>query len=140
MNVRSVKTLDEALAALQGATADTRVLAGGTDLMVEFEIGRTRPDRVIDIWRVAELRRIERDSGGLRLGALVSCGELMRSPEVAVMLGAQTTADFNQFSRSCRRLLSDNQLGAVRLPSGLGDAFFLKGKGKTRLVAARVVA
>lgn len=80
--VRSPATLDEALVALQGATPDTRVLAGGTDLMVEFEIGRTRPDRVVDIWKLAELRRIERDAGGLRLGALVSCGQLIRSAEV----------------------------------------------------------
>lgn len=83
VEVRSPATLDEALAALGNATAETRILAGGTDLMVEFETGRTRPDRVIDIWKLAELRRIERDAGGLRLGALVNCSDLMRSQPVA---------------------------------------------------------
>lgn len=76
----------------------------------------------------------------LRILNLINRFGLLRSPEVAVMLRAATTADFNQFSRSCRRLLADKQLGSVRLPGGLGDAFFLKSKGKARLVAARVVA
>lgn len=76
----------------------------------------------------------------LRILNLINRFGLLRSPEVAVMLRAATTADFNQFSRSCRRLLADKQLGAVRLPGGLGDAFFLKSKGKARLVAARVVS
>lgn len=76
----------------------------------------------------------------LRILHLINRFRLLRSPEVAVMLRAKTTADFNQFSRSCRRLLTDKQLGSVRLPGGLGDAFFLKVKGKARLMAAGVTA
>jgi hypothetical protein len=76
----------------------------------------------------------------LRILHLINRFRLLRSPEVAVMLRAKTTADFNQFSRSCRRLLADKQLGVVRLPGGLGDAFFLKVKGKARLMAAGVAA
>lgn len=77
--VLSATTLDAALEALERATPDTRVLAGGTDLMVELESGRTRPDRVIDIWRVPDLRGIEREAGGLRIGALTDCATLVRS-------------------------------------------------------------
>lgn len=76
----------------------------------------------------------------LRILYLINRFRLLRSPEVAIMLRARTTADFNQFSRSCRRLLADKQLGSVRLPGGLGDAFFLKVKGKARLMAAGVAA
>lgn len=76
----------------------------------------------------------------LRILHLINRFRLLRSPEVAIMLRARTTADFNQFSRSCRRLLADKQLGSVRLPGGLGDAFFLKVKGKARLMAAGVTA
>ncbi len=76
----------------------------------------------------------------LRILYLVNRFRMLRSPEVAVLLKAKTPADFNQYSRSCRRLLADKQLGAVRLPGGLGDAFFLKTKGKARLVAAGVSA
>ena len=117
--VRSPATLDEALVALQGATPATRILAGGTDLMVEFEIGRTRPDRVVDIWKLAELRRIERDAGGLRLGALVTCGSAeppaetlpavsaqappaARRPEVASCLALVERRDFQKALPVCR--------------------------------------
>jgi CO/xanthine dehydrogenase FAD-binding subunit len=74
--VASPRTLDEALAALAaGATP----LAGGTDLMVEHATGRTRLEDVVDLWRVDELRGITDEAGGLRLGALTTCTDLLRS-------------------------------------------------------------
>jgi CO/xanthine dehydrogenase FAD-binding subunit len=94
--VDSPRSLDAALEALAGATTDTRVLAGGTDLMVEFQIGRTRPDRVVDIWRVDELRGIHADQGGVRIGALTTCAELLRSdalPEILVAAADEVGAE-----------------------------------------------
>lgn len=82
MNIISARTLDEALRALKPATEKTRILAGGTDLMVEFEAGRTYPDLVVDIWKLDELRAIREENGGVRIGALASCTELLRSPIV----------------------------------------------------------
>ncbi|MCP3914091.1 MAG: hypothetical protein GY711_00870 [bacterium] len=79
MSAVSPTSLDAALAAL---TADTVVLAGGTDLMVEFRTGRTRAENVVDIWRVDELRGIAAEGDGLRLGALTTCAELVRDPLV----------------------------------------------------------
>lgn len=73
------RTLEEVLCQLEGATARSVLLAGGTDLMVEFETGRTRPDRVIDIHRVSELRGIEERSDGLWIGALSTCSDLLAS-------------------------------------------------------------
>ncbi|MCZ6597617.1 MAG: FAD binding domain-containing protein [Planctomycetota bacterium] len=90
--VVSPRTLDEALAALadgaDGADGreETLLLAGGTDLMVEFENGRTTPRHVIDIWALDELRGIRAENGGLRLGALTNCTELVRSPLVPEIL------------------------------------------------------
>ena len=77
--VDSPSSLGEALRLMRSATLDTFVLAGGTDLMVEFEHGRTRPDRVVDVWAVDELRGIGERDGGLRIGSLSTCGELIRS-------------------------------------------------------------
>lgn len=85
MKVISARNLDEALDALQGAEATTRILAGGTDLMVELENGRSQPARVIDVWRVRELRYEREERGGLRLGALTTCSDLLRSPRVAAL-------------------------------------------------------
>lgn len=92
MNVASPRSLDEALALLEHATTETRVLAGGTDLMVELEIGRTRPDRVVDVWALDELRGIERVDGGLRVGALTTCAELIASPDVRAVAATLAAA------------------------------------------------
>lgn len=73
------RSLDDALSALADADEHAHVLAGGTDLMVELRTGRTRPSLVVDIWKLAELRGVREDSAGLRLGALTTCAEIVRS-------------------------------------------------------------
>ena len=73
------RTLEEVLVQLEEATERSVLLAGGTDLMVEFETGRTRPDRVIALHRVSELRGIEEHGDGLRIGALSTCSDLLAS-------------------------------------------------------------
>ncbi len=73
------RSLDEALAALAGAAPETLLLAGGTDLMVEFESGRTAPRDVVSLWRLDELRGVRDEGGGLRMGALTTCADLLGS-------------------------------------------------------------
>ena len=67
-----------------GDGAPWRPLAGGTDLMVQMtgEIGEP-PARVLDIWRLDELRGIGVDGDALELGALTTYTEIRRSPLVA---------------------------------------------------------
>lgn len=57
-----------------------RPLAGGTDLLVQItgEIGPP-PERVLDLWRLAELRGIAVREGALELGALTTYTEIRRS-------------------------------------------------------------
>ena len=48
-------------------------IAGGTDLMVELNFDRHRPEGLLDLTRVPELRDWQRtEDGGLRLGAGVT--------------------------------------------------------------------
>jgi CO/xanthine dehydrogenase FAD-binding subunit len=84
--VHSPTSLDEAYALLADGAA-WRPLAGGTDLLVQItgELGPA-PERVLDLWRLDELRGIERRDGVLELGALTTYSELRRSPEVAAAL------------------------------------------------------
>ena len=77
------RSLEEALNALALDGTPAHVLAGGTDLMVELRTGRTKPARVVDVWKLAELRGVREEAGGLRLGALTTCAELARDPCVA---------------------------------------------------------
>jgi CO/xanthine dehydrogenase FAD-binding subunit len=83
VKVVSARTLDEALAALAQATPQSRILAGGTDLMVELESGRTRPDLVVDVGRLRELRWVRATPAGLAVGAAATCADLVRSPDAA---------------------------------------------------------
>jgi len=66
-----------ALLAQHGSTA--RILAGGTDLLVELKSAAHTPEAVIDISRATELRGIAVTDKGLRLGALVTHSEIVHS-------------------------------------------------------------
>ncbi|MBO2447492.1 FAD binding domain-containing protein [Actinomadura barringtoniae] len=58
----------EALA-LRAERPDARPVAGGTDVMVELNFGRTRPPALLDLSRVPQLTGWERGDGVIRLGA-----------------------------------------------------------------------
>src|SRR5215208_3079894 len=58
----------EARAAHPGALP----LWGGTDVMVDMNFGRARPEAILDLTRVDELTRWDRDNGTLRIGAGVT--------------------------------------------------------------------
>ena len=76
--VESPRSLDEALGLL--ARSDYRPLAGGTDLLVQItgELAPA-PERVLDIWRLDELRGIAIDGDALVLGALTTYTDIRRS-------------------------------------------------------------
>lgn len=61
------QTLEEALE-LKTQHPESVPLAGGTDLMVELNFDRRRPEAIMDLTRVAELRRWRRDDGELVIG------------------------------------------------------------------------
>ncbi len=66
-------SLEEAIAAL-GSGA--RVLAGGTDLLVQLRRGGDGAGRLIDVKRIPELGRITESSEGFRIGAALCAAEL----------------------------------------------------------------
>ena len=76
--VTSPRGLAEAYAIL--ADAPARPIAGGTDLMVALtgEIGEP-PARILDLWRLDELRGIALDGDVVTLGALTTYTEIRRS-------------------------------------------------------------
>lgn len=71
------RTLEAAVALLAGAHGRARVLAGGTDLLIQMRAGRAAPELLVDIKGIAEMRTIAAENGGLRFGAAVSCMELV---------------------------------------------------------------
>jgi CO/xanthine dehydrogenase FAD-binding subunit len=76
----SATTLDDALSAMSGGA---RPVAGGTDLVVGARQGKAPlPDAIVAIDRIDGLRAIEVTDGGLRLGTLVTHGDIVSSEEI----------------------------------------------------------
>src|SRR5665647_3032071 len=74
------RTLDEAVGAF-ASSQGARILAGGTDLLVQMRNGAIRPGTIIDIKKIAELTSIEETAdGGWRIGAAVSGAVLAEHP------------------------------------------------------------
>src|SRR5438128_7969318 len=76
----SVETLADAYRVLAEHGSAVRVIAGGTDLMVLMNAHQLDAAQFLDIWRVGELRGIRDEGDDLRVGALVTYTELIRSP------------------------------------------------------------
>jgi aerobic carbon-monoxide dehydrogenase medium subunit len=74
-------TLEEAISAYAAAGSAARILAGGTDLLVQMRSGLVRPGLIVDIKKIAEMTAIEGTAdGGFRIGAAVSGAELTEHP------------------------------------------------------------
>ena len=66
-------TLDEAVGAFAKAGSAARILAGGTDLLVQMRSGVLKPGVIVDIKNIPEMTAIEQTAdGGFRIGAAVS--------------------------------------------------------------------
>jgi CO/xanthine dehydrogenase FAD-binding subunit len=76
MQYEAPQTLDAALGLLAGATGQVRVLAGGTDIMVQLHMDTTDPDLLVDIKNIPELKAITLSGGAYSIGAATTGAEL----------------------------------------------------------------
>ena len=90
MEVLTPRSLDEALR-LRAELPDTLPIAGGTDLMVDLNFDRRRPDRLLNLVEVEELKGWSRNDGTVRLAAGLTYTEAM-SAEVGALLPALAEA------------------------------------------------
>jgi len=84
-------TLEEALDLL-AAQPNAQPLAGGTCLLVDARARKIRPETLVDLSRVAELRGIERDGEAWVLGAATTIAELLESDRVEAHVPVLTAA------------------------------------------------
>ena len=78
------KTLDEALKVMAANGDRARVLAGGTDLLVQLRGGRRSADVVVDSKFIPELNELSYDAQkGLTIGAAVPCYRIYEHKDVS---------------------------------------------------------
>jgi CO/xanthine dehydrogenase FAD-binding subunit len=82
MRYEAPETVEGAVALLAGASGEARVLAGGTDLLVQMRADLVDPALIVDIKRIAETRRVTEEKGGWRIGAAVTGAELKEHPQL----------------------------------------------------------
>jgi CO/xanthine dehydrogenase FAD-binding subunit len=122
-----------------------RPVAGGTDLMVQLtgELGEP-PARMLDLWRLDELRGIGVESDALVIGALTTYTELRRAPLVAELLPAlaEAAATIGAAQIQNRATIGGNAVNAspagdtLPLLLALGASFVLGSSAGEREVAA----
>src|SRR5690606_2678664 len=76
-------SVNAAIKLLAGASGTAKVLAGGTDLLVQMRAEMVVPNMIVDIKKIAETRLIKKEKGGWRVGAAVSGAELGEHPEIS---------------------------------------------------------
>lgn len=86
-------TLDEATALLSGASGPARVLAGGTDLLVQLREHLRDADLVVDVKKIPQLNELLFSTAdGLRLGASVPCYKVYEHGEIGAAYPALADA------------------------------------------------
>jgi CO/xanthine dehydrogenase FAD-binding subunit len=135
-------TLEEALR-LKAERPEAVPIQGGTDVMVELNFDRARPDALLNLNEVAELRGWSRDDGSIRLGAGLTYTDAMEPP-LAELLPALAEASRTVGGPQIRnRATIGGNLGTAS-PAGdalppllIGDAVIelasLRGKRTVRL-------
>ena len=162
MRYESPTTLAAAVALLSGGGGTARVLAGGTDLIIQMRSGRVDPELLVDIKRIAELKTITATAGAYRVGAAVSGMELMEDnafgrewPGVvdgvsligSIQVKGRATVGGNLCNASpaadsVPALIAAGARVSIAGPAGLRDMpveEFVTGPGKTALAAGEIV-
>ena len=81
MRYEAPESLEGAVALLASAR-DARVLAGGTDLLVQMRADILDPELIVDIKNIPETRAVVEEKGGWRIGAAVTGAELKEHPRL----------------------------------------------------------
>lgn len=80
MSYEAPQSLDAAVALLAGANGGGKVLAGGTDVLVQLHAEMIEPDVLVDIKYIADVRQMSEDSGVWRVGAAVPGMKVIDDP------------------------------------------------------------
>ena len=74
-------TIADALSAI-AANPGAMVLAGGTDLLVQYQAGMRTPSAFVDVKRIPELMQIASGADSVTIGAAVPAVEICANPTI----------------------------------------------------------
>lgn len=98
------QVLEEALN-FMGNNPGTKILAGGTDLMVMLRRNAEMPDYILDIKSLPETNRLEYGDGGLFIGAAVTVNQIAEAADIqnnypALVQAANSLASYQLRNRA----------------------------------------
>ena len=85
MRFAAPATVEEAVKLLGAEPGVAKVLAGGSDLIVQMKSGRLDPALVVDLKRIKAMTEITAEAGGFRIGACVPCIALEEHKDLKAM-------------------------------------------------------
>ncbi|WP_028324245.1 FAD binding domain-containing protein [Desulfatirhabdium butyrativorans] len=122
------ETLKEAFGILAQYTTRTRVLAGGTDLLVNMKKRVLTPDHLVSISRIPELTTIEVSDDGMRIGACSTVADLCRSEAIRNTFPALAEGARNLGTPLIRNLATiGGNLGSARPAADLPPSLMVYG-------------
>jgi len=80
IDVLTPKTIDEALELRRRYSYDAKIIAGGSDLIVQLRDGVVKTTKLLDISSLKPLRFIREDPDAIQIGALTTYNEIINSP------------------------------------------------------------
>ncbi len=94
---------------------DTRILAGGTDLLVDLKEGSTEAKHLISLRKIEELKGIKTQDDRIRIGAMVTPNELASNSLIQKYLPALSEASGSMASKQIRSMatIGGNIVSAV---------------------------
>lgn len=136
-------SIEELLGTLAEQSGVVKLLAGGTDLIVQMRAGALQPGLVMDVKQVAELNCLLLSDKGLTIGAAVSCRTICDHEQVASAYpalidsascigGIQIQGRASIGGNLCNASPSADSIPALMV---LGAAAVIRSKSRTRELA-----
>jgi CO/xanthine dehydrogenase FAD-binding subunit len=85
MRFESPDTVEKAVEMLNANDGISRVLAGGTDVLVQLRLAMVEPELIVDIKNIPGMRDITAEDGGFRIGSAVSGAEMGEHASLVAM-------------------------------------------------------
>ena len=107
--------LNDALKLIEEHKGSTKLIAGGTDLLVDIKSGTYCPGRLVSLSHINELKKIRVSKGSLLVGVMATANDIAGNTDIKKWLPALSDAAFSMASYQIRNMatLGGNLCSAV---------------------------